>query len=111
MVSIVDVPAVLAQGGSGVLWSAPPGDLNANVVALVAEQHIDEHRQDEVDVLVVVLSGDGELAVDGESHRVGAQQIVVIPAGARRSIRAGASGVAYLTVHRARGPLQIERAT
>jgi quercetin dioxygenase-like cupin family protein len=107
---VVDLNAVPALDGSGVVWSAPPGDLNVNLVSLAPGHVIDEHCVDAVDVLVVVLSGDGEITVDDDAHRVTGQQLVMIPAGARRSIRAGEWRLVYLSIHRARGPVQIRAA-
>ena len=104
---VVDLNAVPALEGSGVVWSAPPGDLNVNLVSLPAGDVIDEHKNDEVDVLLVALSGDGEITVDNDVHYVTGQQLLLVPAGARRSIRAGEWRLVYLSVHRARGRLQI----
>jgi quercetin dioxygenase-like cupin family protein len=105
---VVDLSGLRASAGSGVLWSAPPGDLNVNLVKLRADEHIDEHRNEEVDVLVVVLSGAGEITIDDDVHQVTGQQLLVIPTGARRSIRASEWGLEYLSIHRARGPVQIK---
>lgn len=107
---VVDLNALPALDGSGVIWSAPPGDLNVNLVSLEPGHVIEEHRNDALDVLVVVLSGDGEITVDDDAHHVTGQQLLLIPAGARRSFRAGQFRLAYLSIHRARGPAQIRRA-
>jgi quercetin dioxygenase-like cupin family protein len=105
---VVDLDAVQQRAASGVVWSAPPADLNANVVVLPADTYIDEHVQDEVDVLFVILSGEGEITVDDVAHAVTGQQLLLIPRNARRSVRASRWGLVYLTVHRARGPMQIK---
>jgi quercetin dioxygenase-like cupin family protein len=106
---VVDLTDVRGGAEAGVVWSAASGDLNANLVRLGADDGIDEHRNDEVDVLVIVLTGEGDISIDDDVHRVTGQQLVLIPAGTRRSIRANEWGLTYLTVHRARGPLQIKR--
>jgi mannose-6-phosphate isomerase-like protein (cupin superfamily) len=56
----------------------------------------------------VILSGEGEITVDDVAHAVTGQQLLLIPRGARRSVRASRWGLRYLTVHRARGPMQIK---
>ena len=94
--------------GDGVQWSLGPSrDLNANLVHLEPGHGIGEHVNDEVDVLVVVVSGSGTAHVDGDD--VGLRQHVVahLPRGVRRRIDAGPEGLSYLTVHRRRGPLGI----
>src|SRR5436305_2605965 len=107
---VVDLNAAGARTGPGVIWSAPPGrDLNVNLARLPAGESIAEHRNDELDVLIVVLSGEGEITVEGEHHRVSGQQLLLIPAGARRAIGANRFDLVYLSIHRARGPLQIKR--
>jgi quercetin dioxygenase-like cupin family protein len=95
--------------GDGVAWSAAPEGVNANLVALGPGGHIAAHRNDEVEVLVVVLDGSGCLAVDDAVAALGGRDAVVVPRGAVRAIRAGDGGLRYLTVHRARGPLAIQR--
>src|SRR5690242_8784070 len=108
---VVDLNAARERAGSGVVWSAPPSDLNVNLVRLAAGESVDEHRNDEVDVLVVILTGAGDIAIDDNVDRVTGQQLVLIPARTRRSIHADKWGLTYLSVHRARGPLQIKRTT
>jgi len=93
----------------GAVWSLPHGgDLDANLVRLAPGARIDEHVNDVVDVLIVVREGVGELTLDGLRHPLKDSTVALIPRHASRSIRAGASGLAYLTVHRAREPLTIK---
>ena len=93
---------------AGALWSLrPDGDLNANLVRLPASDSIDAHRNDERDVLVVVLAGEGVVTIDDSVLAVEAQDLVHIPKESERSIRAGEHGLVYLTVHQNRGPLTI----
>ena len=63
---VVDLDQVAAAGTVGAAWSLPHGgDLDANVVRLDAAGGIGEHVNNEVDVLVVVVSGQGSVSVDG----------------------------------------------
>ncbi|HEX6425565.1 MAG TPA: cupin domain-containing protein [Acidimicrobiales bacterium] len=100
---------LLAAGasGDGVAWSAAPEGLNANLVVLAPGSGIGEHRNDEVDVLVVVLAGAATVTVDGDPHDMAAGAAGVVPRGTARSIRAGAEGARYLSIHRARGALRV----
>jgi quercetin dioxygenase-like cupin family protein len=85
------------------------GDLDANLVVLPPGGEIGEHRNDEVDVLVVVLGGHGQVWVDGEVQAVSQHAVALFAPGSVRRISAGGDGLRYLTVHRARVGLSIGR--
>lgn len=109
-VSVADLAPLLEAAGDGVHWTlVPDGDLNANLVRLEPGHAIDEHANDEVDVLLVVLAGAGHVVVDDRSAPVAALVLAHVPKGASRSIHAGPEGLAYLTVHRRRGGVPITR--
>ena len=76
-----------------------------NLVRLDPGVRIDEHVNDEVDVLVVVRAGSGTVTIGDEAHDLADSAIALIPARQRRSFVAGPGGFAYLSVHRRRGPL------
>ena len=99
---------LLSPTGTGPLWGMASMDLNATLLAWPAGHEVAEHVNAELDVLVVVLGGRGSVAIDGEEHELAACGAILIPCGARRRITAGETGVRYLSVHRRRGPLQIE---
>jgi quercetin dioxygenase-like cupin family protein len=106
--TLVDLGAVPTGGGDGVVWSLPHGgDLDANLVRLGPHAAIGEHRNDEVDVLVYVQSGSGELTVADEAHPLSGEHLALIPRGRRRSIRAGSRGLVYLSIHRRRDGLAL----
>jgi quercetin dioxygenase-like cupin family protein len=97
-----------ATGRAGVIWTLREGaDLNANLVRFEGGRGVGEHVNDEVDVLVVGISGSGTVSVDGEAYPVSNGTVVLVPRGAARSTRAASEGFAYLSLHRRRGPLQI----
>ena len=103
-----DLGARLPLAGDGVHWTLDDStDLNANLVHLDPGHAVGEHVNGAVDVLVVGLAGDGEVAVDDAVHALRAHVVVHVPRGARRTIRAGDAGLTYLTVHRRRGGLEI----
>ena len=96
------------RGPEGAIWSLPHGgDLDANLVRLDPGSEIGAHVNDDVDVLVFVRSGTGNLAVDGRERRLDADHLALIPKGSLRSIVAGPEGMTYLSVHRMRSPLSI----
>ena len=97
-----------ATGREGVVWTLEgSGDLNANLVRFEAGRGVGEHVNDEVDVLIVGVSGSGLVSVDGEEHPLSNGVIVFVPRGARRYTLAVSEDFAYLSVHRRRGPLRI----
>jgi len=101
LVMAVDLRALVSRG-PGIVWNASSEDLNLNLMSLDPGGAIAEHVNDAVDVLLVVIEGQGIVDVDGRQEQVGPGQLVLIPRGARRSIRAGAERFAYLMCHRRR---------
>lgn len=105
---VVEPDVDAAPGIGGVVWKLPhEGDLDGNLVRLAAGRSIEEHVNDEVDVLMVVRAGGGRLVVDGEPHELSATTLALVPRGASRSITAGDDGIAYLSIHRRREGLTI----
>lgn len=107
--NVVGLRDILAgAGGPGVVWTLEEsGDLNANLVRFPAGDGVGEHVNDEVDVLVLGVSGAGTVRVEGEEHALAEGTLVVIPRGTSRSTRSEADDFAYLTVHRRRGPVRL----
>ena len=104
----VDVTALLAGQGAGVLWSATT-QIQSNVVALPAGETVDEHVEPSLDVLLVVVAGGGRVQHSREGSPpveadVSAPAVLLLPAGTRRSLRAGPDGLVLVTAHRARPP-------
>ncbi|MEU1708578.1 cupin domain-containing protein [Streptomyces sp. NPDC005706] len=97
---------------SGVLWKLAEGgrQLDANVVRLAPGGRVDTHTEPNLDVLVLVVSGDGVVGKGArdEPEQLAEGTLLWLPHGSTRSITAGASGLAYLTVHRRRPGMQIK---
>jgi quercetin dioxygenase-like cupin family protein len=104
---VVDLGAV--EGEGGVVWSVSPGGFHTNLVVLGPAGSIATHRNDALDVLVVVLAGSATVTIDGVPSAVGAAGAVLVPLGSVREITAGPDGVRYLTVHSQALPLNITR--
>ena len=97
-----------ATGKEGVVWTLEGStDLNANLVRFEAGGGVGEHVNEEVDVLIVGVSGAGLVGVDGEEHPVANGSMIFVRRGARRYTRAVSDVFVYLSTHRRRGPLQI----
>lgn len=94
----------------GALWHlAEQGrELDANVVRLPPGAEVGEHQEDVLDVLLVVLAGNGRLRTGGgEVLDLAPTTVTWLPRTSRRSLEAGPEGLAYLTVHRRRPGLAI----
>jgi quercetin dioxygenase-like cupin family protein len=94
--------------GDGVRWSLQGGDdLNVNLTHLDPGSRVESHINYEVDVVVVVLHGDGRLSVDAIDHELAPHILALAPRGTQRSIGAGPTGLTYLTIHKRRSPLRV----
>jgi mannose-6-phosphate isomerase-like protein (cupin superfamily) len=100
---------LLAGSGAGPLWGMASADLNATLLAWPPGYEVAEHVNGELDVLVVVVEGRGRAIIDGEIHALSTGSALLIPRGTRRRITADDdAGLRYVSVHRRRGPLQIQ---
>lgn len=101
---VVDVADTLVDSGDGVHWTLdqPGSDLNVNLVRLDPGHVAEEHVNDEVDVLIVTVGGDGVIEVDGSGFAVHDGVLIHVPRGASRRIEAGSAGLGYVTIHRRR---------
>ncbi|MFP5363255.1 MAG: cupin domain-containing protein [Thermoleophilia bacterium] len=99
---------LLARAGTGPVWGMASADLNATLLAWPGGHELAEHVNSELDVLVVVLAGEATVTVDGRPQQLAAGSAILVPRGTRRRIAAGDGGVRYVSIHRRRGPLQIQ---
>ncbi|MGW1270703.1 cupin domain-containing protein [Streptomyces sp. NPDC002491] len=101
--------AGLPLADSGALWRlAESGrQLDANLVRLPAGRHVHAHVEPELDVLLLVVAGDGVLATPDGAETLAQGKLVWLPKGSSRSITAHGDGLSYLTVHRRRPGMQI----
>jgi mannose-6-phosphate isomerase-like protein (cupin superfamily) len=103
--------AIEVSDESGVVWSLPHGGgLDANIVRLVAHDSIGEHVNDDLDVLLVVWSGSGEVVVDERRVPLEPGVITCVERGRRRSVHAGGDGLMYLSTHPRLDPMSVRRA-
>ncbi len=106
---IVDLGSA-GSGSGGAIWSLPHGgDLDANLVRLDPDATIGHHRNNDVDVLIIVHSGTGEITINDITRNVSSGHLALIPRMASRSVKAGPEGINYLSVHRRRSPLTITK--
>lgn len=101
--------AGLDSARTGALWRlAEPGrQLDANLVHLPPHGAIDRHVEPDLDVLLLVVSGDGTLTTAQERRPLTEGCLAWLPRGSGRGLAAGADGMTYLTVHRRRPGMRI----
>ncbi len=89
----------------GAIWSLNCDQLNTNLMRLSVGAGIPAHVNDDLDVLLVVFEGSGELQVGDAGSALEPGVAVVVPRGSRRVIRCLRGPLVYLTAHRQRGGL------
>ena len=95
-------------GGIGLLWGITREGLTASLIGWGPGQGLEEHSDDERDVLMIAIEGSGTVVVDGREHPLVTDRAVVIEKGARREITAGADGLRYLSVRHRPRPSPLE---
>ena len=97
--------AKLVEYGDGAVVSRTLAENSAGTVTLFAfdaDQTMSEHTAP-FDALVQVFEGEGEFIIGGESCRLGAGQIVLMPANIPHAVRATRRFKMLLTMLRAKG--------
>ncbi len=104
--TVVDLVALAGAASGRPVWGHQGEDLNVNLLVLVRGEGVAVHVNREVDVLVVGVTGEGVVEVDGTPHAVAVGTALVVPKGSVRAIRAAGDRFAYLTCHRRRAGLR-----
>jgi len=115
------LPRVLADTGAlstaaadatGVIWKLQmrERDLDSNVIALAPGATIDAHAGPDVDVLIHVLAGSGQLCTELGTLALRPGSLTWLPRRSRRQFTAGPDGLKYLTVHQRRQALTLTTA-
>jgi uncharacterized protein (DUF2249 family) len=95
---------------AGAIWQLPVSErqLDANIIHLRPEEQIGAHDGPNLDVLMLVLAGSGEIGTAAATLPLSIGTLAWLPRRSHRSINAGDSGLSYLTVHTRRPALRIE---
>ena len=105
--------STVAADATGVIWKLQmrERDLDSNVIALASGATIDAHAGPDVDVLIHVLAGSGQLCTEVDTLELRPGSLTWLPRRSRRQFTAGSDGLKYLTVHRRRQALTLTTAT
>ncbi|WP_423488301.1 DUF2249 domain-containing protein [Mycobacteroides sp. PCS013] len=89
---------------AGVSWKLEvrERDLDSNVITLAPNSGIDSHTGADVDVLIYVLWGTGQLTTEVGAIELYPGFLLWLPRRSRRGFSAGPDGLRYLTVHQKR---------
>jgi len=103
--------AAAATDATEVRWKIEVADrdLDSNLIAIAPEGEIAAHAGPGIDVLMIVVDGQGGVSTEIDEVAVEAGDLVWLPKHSRRAIRAGSAGLRYLTVHSHKTGLQITR--
>ena len=101
-----------APDAAGAVWKLGmrQRDLDSNVIRLQPDATIDSHVGPDLDVIVLVLSGDGQVGTELGPVDLHAGALAWLPRRSRRQISAGPQGLTYLTVHQRRQALALDPA-
>jgi quercetin dioxygenase-like cupin family protein len=102
--------AAAGPASTGALWRlAETGrQLDANLIRVPPRTSIDAHAEPDLDVLLLVVAGDGTLGSAAGPSPLESGSLVWLPHGSVRSVAAGEGGLSYVTVHRRRPGMQIQ---
>ena len=89
------------DAGSGPLWAIESEDLDCTFVAWEEGKGVVSHVNTEVDVVMLVVSGQGEARVNADIIGLSPGTVILIPKGAERAVKAS-SRLSYLNIHKRR---------
>lgn len=98
---------------TGAVWKLKmrERDLDCNIIRLPPEGTIDPHTGPDLDVLIHVLTGTGQLCMELGTLPLKAGVLLWLPRRSRRQFTAGPGGLSYLTVHQRRQALTLTTPT
>jgi mannose-6-phosphate isomerase-like protein (cupin superfamily) len=103
---IIDFTQIrLEKGIYGPVFAVESDDLDCNLIYWDEGEGVPAHPNDDLDVVGIVLQGEGILHIDGVDYKLRAGQFFFIPKRAVRALRSAGSDLIYLTVHQRREPL------
>jgi uncharacterized protein (DUF2249 family) len=106
---VADASDLAAADSTGAIWKLPmrERDLDSNVIALAPGTSIGAHDGPDVDVLIYVLAGSGQLGTERGVLELAGGALCWLPRRSRREFTAGREGLKYLTVHQRRQALTL----
>jgi quercetin dioxygenase-like cupin family protein len=102
----------LGPASTGAVWRLAESarQLDANIVRIPPDQRVEPHVEPDLDVLLLVVAGDGTLITSDGPCSLTEGSLTWLPHGSTRGLVAGKRGMSYLTVHRRRPGMRIQSA-
>lgn len=88
--------------GRGPQWGVETEQLNATILSWEKGRGLEAHVNHELDVVLVVLEGEGEAFIEDEKISLRAGMIVPIAKGVVRAVTATSERLTYASIHRRR---------
>jgi quercetin dioxygenase-like cupin family protein len=88
--------------GRGPQWGAESEQLNATILSWEKGRGLEAHINHELDVVLVILEGEGEVFIEDEKISLHAGMVVPIAKGLVRAITATTERLTYVSIHRRR---------
>lgn len=111
LVNTTDLAADVGQPDiTGAAWKLQvrDRDLDSNIIALPPGTSIDAHTGPDLDVLIHILAGTGQLTTEQGQLELQPGALIWLPRRSRRQFTAGSDGLRYLTVHQRRQALILD---
>lgn len=111
LVDTTDLAADVGQPDiTGAAWKLQvrDRDLDSNIIALPPGTSIDAHTGPDLDVLIHILAGTGQLTTEQGQLELQPGALIWLPSRSRRQFTAGPDGLRYLTVHQRRQALTLD---
>ena len=86
----------------GPQWGVASDDLNATLLSWPQGAGVAYHTNDEVDVVMICVEGEGTVGVDGADFSLQSGDALLIPKGCARSIQSSSPLFRYFSVHKKR---------
>jgi quercetin dioxygenase-like cupin family protein len=83
-------------------------DLDSNIICLQPGTSIDAHAGPDLDALLIVLDGAGQLITELNALELRPGALAWLPRRSRRQFTAGPYGLSYVTIHRRRQSLVLD---
>lgn len=85
--------------GTGPVWTVATAQLDVNLIDRPPGDSVAPHINEERDVVMIGISGEATVAIDGVEEQLDEGVLLLVPKGSERSLTAGPRGVRYLTIH------------
>lgn len=88
--------------GRGPQWGMETEQLNATILSWEKGRGLEAHINHELDVVLIILEGEGEARIEDETIALRAGMVLPIDKGLTRAVTATGERLTYASIHRRR---------